>query len=340
MTQPAGHDYAPLSGWLPFAIEPRAQGPAVHWVDPGTDPFAEPFFDRSISRLLKQPNCRVATTGVDALVQLPELAPHLRPKALIFHIGRSGSTLLANALKALERCLVVSEPLAVNNLLLAAENDAWREPWAARLTGLVACLGQPRRPSQVDYFLKFSSFNTLYIEQVCACFPDVPWIVLYRDPVEIVVSLLKRPPGWLNHRENPERAAVLAACSSEEVRGISDEVFAGRVLERLFEAAVAALDGTGRALNYADLTTRALDHVLPHLGLVPGETELAVMANTFSVHAKDSQQRRFEPDAQQKQASATSAVRQVCEERLATPFHALQNHPRRVKIPAAEIGGT
>ena len=43
-----------------------------------------------------------------------------------------------------------------------------------------------------DYFVKFDSWNTLDLALIRRAFPDVPWIFLYRDPVEVIVSHMRQ----------------------------------------------------------------------------------------------------------------------------------------------------
>jgi hypothetical protein len=39
--------------------------------------------------------------------------------------------------------------------------------------------------------------------------PNVPFIFLYRDPVEVIVSNLKSLPEWINSASNPAAAAAI-----------------------------------------------------------------------------------------------------------------------------------
>ena len=53
--------------------------------------------------------------------------------------------------------------------------------------------------------LKFSSWNTLFCDILAEAFPYSPWVLSLRDPVEVGVSLLGQPPGWMQGSDEPSR---------------------------------------------------------------------------------------------------------------------------------------
>ena len=77
--------------------------------------------------------------------------------------------------------------------------------------------------------IKLDAWNIGELPLLRECFPDTPWLFLYRDPLEIAVSHLRRPgmhmvPGMIG------------------ASGLDDELpFAGR--EDLHRTAVGAIAG-------------------------------------------------------------------------------------------------
>jgi hypothetical protein len=179
-----------------------------------------------------------------------------RPHAWIFHVSRCGSTLLCNSLRVVSSSSVVSEPGALNDLLLlhalaspgsaasrAAEAEVAAQQQHAQLPppppppppeeeeevldGIVGALCAPRRSAQ-RCVLKTSSWNVLALRGLLSsqCLGrnnhgsntelrprrplPPPWLFLFRDPVEVAVSQLRSPSGWMRlQRTHPARAAKL-----------------------------------------------------------------------------------------------------------------------------------
>ena len=313
-----------LAGWTPFRLERAADGPKVQWLRLVPGGLSEPFFDRSVRRHLEAPDCRIATTRIEALELLPRLTTCLPPSGFIFHFSRSGSTLLANALKADPENLVISEPGPVNQLLAWPEHRTDQETWHRRFQGLLACLGQPLEPSQRRLFVKFSSHNLLDIAWILAAFPDVPWLCLTRDPLEVLVSALTRPPRWMRLYDQPEQAAAQLGLRPEDLAGMSRERYGARVLARFSQVALEVAGQGGALIDYRQLSPDSLGAVVSRLGLSPAPDCLARMTQAFAVDAKAAEARPFVEDSEAKQAHADAKLREACAGELATLTAALE----------------
>ena len=147
-------------------------------------------------------------TPLDALAELQAADPGLPPTGFIFHMSRCGSTLVAQLLAALPQNIVISEAGPVDAVLRANWYDpnitsAQRIAW---LRALLSAYARPRHGEQ-HFYVKFDSWHTLELPLIQAAFPDVPWIFLYRDPVQVLVSHQRQrgsqmvpdllPPQWL-----------------------------------------------------------------------------------------------------------------------------------------------
>ncbi|MEM8863525.1 MAG: hypothetical protein AAGD96_34900, partial [Chloroflexota bacterium] len=103
------------------------------------------------------------------------------PDGLIFHSSRVGSTASAVALADTSNCFVIDEGGILNNAIRVEPNPAEILELAVR--GLSQFL-QPE-----DHFvIKTSSWNITRIGTYLTAFPDIPWIFLYRDLIEMMVS--------------------------------------------------------------------------------------------------------------------------------------------------------
>ena len=201
---------AQFADWTPAHIRWEQGSPVVHWCYLGQDRFVEPFFEQTIRRhsrtpfnLLPQP-----ATPLDTLAALQDADPGLPPTGFIFHMSRCGSTLVAQLLASLPQNIVISEAGPVDAVLHANRYDpsitsARQIAW---LQALLSAYARPRHGEQ-HFYVKFDSWHTLELPLIQAAFPGVPWIFLYRDPVQVLVSHQRQrgsqlvpdllPPQWL-----------------------------------------------------------------------------------------------------------------------------------------------
>ena len=311
---------ANLAGWTPFSVTIGGYEEGVRWVELGSRQFDEPFFADTIGAALRQPGAQVLQTPANALEGFAERTGCLDPCGFIFHMGRTGSTLLAKALKALPSVLVVSEPPPVNQLIRSLDGDP--ERWEERFRGLIAALGQPRAPEQTRYIVKFTSHCLLSFAAIRRAYPHVPWVFLYREPVEVMVSLLRRPPGWARISD-PAAAAALARVPPQQVAGLKPAEFCGLMLGRLMSSALEARPHGGAVINYNQLSPTALEAVTRHFGFEIEAAHRAAVAASFQGHAKGADQ-PFVPDSEEKRRQATAQLNALCEAWLRAPYKALE----------------
>lgn len=128
-------------------------------------------------------------------INIQRVGKDIDPKGILFHLPRSGSTLIARILSALPGNVVVVEPEAINALLshsFGAKN--LKVIW---LRQLIQIYGASFRASGQNYFIKTSSWNILFAHFFSDAFRGVPMGVVYRDLIEVMVQILERPTGWM-----------------------------------------------------------------------------------------------------------------------------------------------
>jgi hypothetical protein len=322
---------ASLSNWTPLGFKSGPTGTLVQWINLGNADFVEPFFIETINNHLAQSGktakSEIITTGPEVLCQLPQLATCLEPSGFIFHASRCGSTLLANALKAPADHLVLSEPRPLNQLLGSPSRDQAPEIWRQLFMATVAALGQPRLPEQQHYFVKFSSHAIQQFPAIRRAFPQVPWLFLYRHPLEILISALGKPPGWLRLYDQPAAVQPLLGFSPEECATLTREKFAVEVLRRFFVDARQALDrtdGKGFCLSYEQLRPETLPAIFSALGLQIDRESRRLASSFFAHHSKDGETTTFQEDSAEKRAAAGPALRALFHDRLEEPYQALE----------------
>ena len=322
---------ADLVGWTPFQIVPQPDNILINWFHLQGATFDEPFFGQTIEKRLQDPARQVITTPISALAEVAGLVESRTPGAFIFHCARAGSTLLANAFRALPGNIVLAEPPPINQLMSAPHRYLAAGPWPDWLRDMMRCLSQPLRPDDRRSIVKFNSLSALEGALIAQVFPQVPCLFLYRHPLEVMVSALKAPPIWMKLRKDPENAAQCLALPSTALRDASPEEFAGQALKRIFETAAA--EEHWHVLNYEDLTPENLPAIAALLDLPYGSEAEAALAAVFQQDAKSTDETTFAADAARKRAAASPAVQAACATYLEEAYRALERRRARFSRP-------
>ena len=139
-----------FQGWLPVDAVVVDGRPGLLWLNMAGVDLAEPFFQQTVDRLRSElPTRAERYTEFDALVQLEKDFESIPPTGFIFHSSRCGSTLLANACRAIDGAIVLSEPPAVDKLIARFITDVDQHRtkellYSIFLRATVAALGQRR----------------------------------------------------------------------------------------------------------------------------------------------------------------------------------------------------
>ena len=230
--------------------------------------FTDPFFEQTIGRCLRHPASLLFRhqTSIETLAEFAAMRPGLKPSGFIFHMSRCGSTLIPQMLSSLRQNLALSEPGPVDSVLRAhfrwpQITEGERIQW---LRGLVSALGQARHGER-HYIIKFDSWHALFLPTILKAFPDVPWIFLYRNPVEVMVSHhIQRGAQMVPGLIQPE----LFGMRMEELTTLSLDDYCSRVLERICRAALGAVgSGNGLLINYAQLPEAVWPELMRHWNL-------------------------------------------------------------------------
>jgi hypothetical protein len=298
----------PGRNWLPAALVPAPGQLAIDWVHFGDVPLHDSFFEDSLRRARRRPiNALLKVcTPLNVLgKQLPADAM-TAPDGLIFHMSRCGSTLVSQMLAALPGGVVVSEAPPLDTIVQMAHShpEIPLEQRVALLRGMAAALGRDRFGNRRHYVIKTDSWHSLALPLFRAAFPDTPWLFLFRDPTEVMVSQMR-----VRGSQTVPGTELDPVFAIPDPLSLSREDYIARVLNRVTQAAVDHADiGGGLFVDYADLPDAVERRILPHFGITPDPDALAAMRATAVWDAK-SPSLAFEPDADDKRRSAGDAVR-------------------------------
>lgn len=261
---------AGLRGWTPVRLWGEGPGSTVEWavVD---GPFAEPFFEQTAERAMRRPfNLIFARRTPLAVLDAQDPCEAARPAGLVFHLSRSGSTLIAQMLAALDGSAVVSEAQPLE-ALLAPERVAvaGHDATVARLRALAGAFPRPRR-GEGRLFLKLHARHVLDLPQFARAFPGVPWVFAFREPRAVLRSQAEQPGAEVVAGAGPD--LIGPGGSAVAAAGPADH--AARTLAAFAWAAVeGALLGGGTFVDYAALPAAVEERVLPHFGIAPTAAE-------------------------------------------------------------------
>ena len=186
---------------------------------------------------------------------------------------------------------------------------------------MVGAMAQKRTVDAEHFYVKFDGWHILYFDLIKRAFPDVPWVFLYREPVEVLVS----------HRKQPSSATVpgiieydLSGLSIYDAIQTPIEEFPARVLGRFSDAALAqADDPKGLFINYNRLPGAATGEMLQHFGVDYSDEDIAIMHNASSKNAKQPSI-DFVSDSAEKREAASEELRSNAERFMRPSFDGLE----------------
>ena len=316
-----------LKGWLPVDAVVVNGRPGLWWMDMSDVSLTEPFFQQTVERAKTgNPNRSELFTEFDVLLQLEKLLDNVTPTGFIFHSSRCGSTLVANACRAIKNSIVLSEANAIDKLVArfitdAPEGSVKDSLYSVFLRGVVHALGQRRTGNEQHLFIKFACCSFAQIERIRRIWPRVPWIFLYRDPVETIVSNITSVPPWLLDNDRRVLASIIG--TSPTAMGI--EELCARTIGSFYATAERVADDNAMLINYNELSVPVISRVLRFFTVSPSNEELEEIERGSRMYSKEaSGTRTFVTDTDAKQQLASNLVREVAEMWAMKPYQRLE----------------
>jgi len=282
-------DVAQLEGWIPARVSWQEGKPLVDWCYLGEHGFSESFFDQTLNRCIQLPFNLLfrQQTSMEVLGQLYEAQPGLRPKGFIFHLSRSGSTLVSQMLAALRTNIVLSEVRPIDSLLRGycfelSVSDDQRIEW---VRWMVNSLAQVRRGDERHLFIKFDAWSIFELPVVRRAFPDVPWIFVYRDPLEVLVShMAQRGAHMVPGVINPQ----IFGMDQDAITEMAPEEYCAKVLRSICEAVLRLQDEGVLLVNYSQLPDATVSSISRFFDVSWTDSEVEAMASVTTHHSKNS----------------------------------------------------
>lgn len=319
ITRTVTADEPPSRQWLPVGLGTDGAQVVVEWAHFGNVPLDDPFFEYPLRRARQHPVSRLLDWSTP-LVNLARAGEERVLDGLVFHMSRCGSTLVAQALAAMPGQLVLSEPAPFDELLqfCVAQADIPLETRISLLRGMIAALTSERGAPVHRRFLKTDCWHVGALPLLRAAFPETPWIFLYRDAREVLMSHERMPGGQT--LPGPH-AALVGITDLAALPGLD---FTARVLAATCQrAADHAGFGGGILIDYAELPQAFVSRILPHFGVVPDAADSQSIADALRRDAKQPSQ-EFDPHQRPTGERASLAVIAASDRHLAPAVERLR----------------
>lgn len=300
---------------MPSQVDLGGGIPKVQWQDFAEANLNLPFYRNTVDTL---PD--FCTKVQHSASSAPRLRENVPPTAFIAHVGRCGSTLLSNMLKQVRSIRVISEPQPFRATLMPVTPINWFMPYnsaaVARhslLKTIIAAFGQhAEQPSNLKYlFIKLTSWNVFDLHTIRELWPNTKLFFVFRDPIEVLVSCLNRPPGWLSMKEDPALVARMFGWHMDS-RNFSDIEFFAKMIGSFYQKVLDSKALDVHLLHYPDIVNMGVKSVLNRCGIVASELELAEMDLQTTSHSKGFISGTFTEDSQSKRADASEDVTRHC----------------------------
>lgn len=313
-----------LRDWTPTMVYGNDEGTFVDWCHIGPTRFTKPFFNDTIFQLMGRPFNALFRHQI-AIDRLPDHAVDdvVPPTGFIFHMSRCGSTLVSQMLASLDANIVISEAPPIDSIITSNRGGGDTGEIAERLRAMISIFGRRRHPDERNYFIKFDAWNILDMAFVQRVFPDVPWIFLYRNPVEVIVSQMRQRGSYMVPGAMEQ---LLPEMSLTRALKMSAEEYCAKILAKFCEAALEKrFDEKGLFVNYAQLPDAVTEVIAKHFHLSFSPDELDQMKAAAKFDAK-TPQLNFEADSSRKKDEATDAARLAAATWIEPLYQKLESH--------------
>lgn len=318
MPQAATAQHWPDAAWLPVDIIPGTNGDMlVQWAHFAGAALWEPFFEQSLRRAMRRPFNQLMSYRTP-LSTLSATGPTTlrQPDGFVYHLSRCGSTLVAQMVGALDDAQVVSESPVIDAIvqLVHSRPDL---PDALRVDLLRAIVLAYGRRGSGPFVVKLDSWHALALPLFRAAFPAVPWVFLFRDPVEILVS-----QGRMRGLQMVPGAFPVDLYGIDDGHLLPVEDYCALVLAKLCEAVLADDGQGGLLIDYSALPGAVAAQILPHFHIAADQRGQVALQSASARDAKNPHA-LFTDDRSDKQAEASAAIRAAAERHVQPLYAAL-----------------
>lgn len=309
---------------------------------PAKQPFTK---DRATSTQCKSTTESVSMEVTDDVINSLENKTgeeiYLQPTGFVFHMGRCGSTAVANMIASSPNHIVYSESGVIPDVLFGcAKLNCTPDETALAVKLAMLLMGKTSADGPQHLFFKFQSTIVYerYLDWLEAAFPDTPWIFIARDPLPVMESMLEhestrpaksKPPPCLR-KEFKEGGALLEAAQELGLspKSVTVDERCALHLRALLSLAEKALDESlrtdkktpnGRLLLYENIHTELPRLLESHFGVHITAREQYSMWRVAAAYSKERDNTRVYVDDTGDKTQRSSRERSDSASKIAAP---------------------
>lgn len=267
------------------------------------------------------------------------LAKNLQLTGVVFHESRCGSTLVANSLIGMNpskhRVYSESSP-PIQALGVCGENygRCSLDQAAQIVKDVMYLMGRTDNHDETRYFFKIQSAGTRNLDVFRKAFPETPWLFVYRDPVQVMMSHFaqgEKSATCLQSKRHPHHFLQDLAERKGYDRSLSEfkpVKFCAAHLATLTENALSHIqesNGLGRPVNYITLPAILYETILPSWGVEVSPEEIdniKTVSGTYSKARKGHAE--WKEDSELKEHAATPDVQEAAKEFMQESYDKLE----------------
>ena len=277
-----------IKNWVPYRHFEEAGKNYCRWIYLGNEKISEPFFDDTIAMRRVLPENSRLFRVISTVEILPEWAMQVetvKPTAFIFHISRCGSTLVSQLLGLPAANIALSEVPFFDELLRWGNKNNTMPAALKLLKAAIELYAAKRNDDNSHLFIKVDSWHVHFYKQLRELFPQVPFILLYRRPDEVIRSQQKKRgmqaiPGFIE----PE----IFGFDKNEIHLQSFDEYMAKVIESYLQAFIKILetDKLALAVNYNEGAINIVKKITAFSCISINNAEMDLMNQRMGFHGK------------------------------------------------------
>jgi adenylyl-sulfate kinase len=224
----------PLLHWIPNKLIEKDGQVYFEWIYLGEKRYLDPFFEETLikcqSHSVNSKRFKVISTAENLIDWAGQLAS-VELKAFIFHVSRCGSTMLAQSLAVSPQNIVVAEAPIIDLILRSELFDLSKKRDLIR--AVIKILGQKRFSDEKNLIIKLDSWHIFKTSELRSIFPNLPFVLLYRNPVEVLKSHSKLRGMHMVPNLLPSE---IFGINNKQIEEIGFHQYGAVVLEEYFKA--------------------------------------------------------------------------------------------------------
>ena len=221
---------------------------------------------------------------------------------ILLHEGRSGATLISNALAVAhpESTQVISEHPAILEALQACDKirnkhlseDCDMNKQQRAVQDIVHLLSRTADASISNLYLKMQSAASPYLHQLRTAFPEAKWAFFYRDAdVALAKATQRKRNACIKQRRSPSSAMLAYSTTNGiDLEAASNHEICAMHLSTLINTAFEehSSSGTGLLVSYDDDIIQSggmpiLDTILPYFGVDDANKDSDVKSRIMNI---------------------------------------------------------